>query len=82
MEQHAPLTPASVSQHEMCETVDDFLERRTRLAFLNARAALAAVPRVAALMAKEQRWSEERRTREEARATEAIRASFFCKASP
>ncbi len=33
-------------RHEFCTTVDDFIARRTRLAFLDTRAAAAAVPRV------------------------------------
>ena len=38
---------------EAARTVDDFLARRTRSLFLNARAAVEAAPRVAALMAAE-----------------------------
>ena len=38
-------------------TIEDILSRRTRLAFLNKGAALACIPRVAELMAKELRWS-------------------------
>jgi len=38
---------------EMARTVEDILARRTRALFLNARAAIAMAPRVAALMAKE-----------------------------
>jgi glycerol-3-phosphate dehydrogenase len=45
---------------EMARTVDDFLARRTRALILNARAAIEAAPRVAALLAKElgrdQQW--------------------------
>jgi glycerol-3-phosphate dehydrogenase len=40
-------------RQEMARTVEDVLARRTRALFLNARAALAAVPRVAELMAGE-----------------------------
>ena len=40
-------------RHEMARTVDDVLARRTRAVFLNARAAVAMAPRVAALMAAE-----------------------------
>ena len=39
----------------MARTVEDVLARRTRALFLNARAALAMAPRVAALLAREQR---------------------------
>jgi glycerol-3-phosphate dehydrogenase len=48
------------ARSEMARTVDDFLARRTRALVLNARAAIAAAPRVAALLAKElgrdQQW--------------------------
>jgi glycerol-3-phosphate dehydrogenase len=39
--------------HEMCMTVDDALCRRTRAILLDAKAAIASAPVVAALMAKE-----------------------------
>ena len=41
------------ARFEMARTVEDFLARRTRALFLNARAAVAMAPRVAALMAAE-----------------------------
>jgi glycerol-3-phosphate dehydrogenase len=40
-------------REEMARTVEDVLARRTRALFLNARAAIAMAPRVAALMARE-----------------------------
>jgi glycerol-3-phosphate dehydrogenase len=47
----------------MARTVEDFLARRTRALFLNARAAVAMAPAVAVLMAAELRlgpgWQEE-----------------------
>jgi glycerol-3-phosphate dehydrogenase len=54
-----PRLDATVSQvlwavrHEMARTVDDVLARRTRCLFLDARAAIAAAPRVAHVMAAE-----------------------------
>jgi glycerol-3-phosphate dehydrogenase len=51
-----PYTEAEVvwaSRYEMARTIDDILSRRTRALFLNAKAALAAAPRVAELMAHE-----------------------------
>jgi glycerol-3-phosphate dehydrogenase len=51
-----PYTGAEVVwavREEMARTVDDVLARRTRALFLNARAARAMAPRVAALMARE-----------------------------
>jgi glycerol-3-phosphate dehydrogenase len=41
------------TRQEMARTVEDVLARRTRALFLNARAAIAMAPGVAALMAKE-----------------------------
>jgi glycerol-3-phosphate dehydrogenase len=41
------------ARFEMARTVEDVLARRTRALFLNAKAAMAMAPRVAALMAKE-----------------------------
>jgi glycerol-3-phosphate dehydrogenase len=41
------------AREEMARTVEDVLARRTRALFLNARAAIAMAPRVAALMASE-----------------------------
>jgi len=51
-----PYTAAEVvwaARQEMARTVEDVLTRRTRSLFLNARAALAMAPRVAALLAEE-----------------------------
>jgi glycerol-3-phosphate dehydrogenase len=41
------------ARHEMARTVEDVLARRTRALFLDAEAAIAAAPRVAALLAGE-----------------------------
>jgi glycerol-3-phosphate dehydrogenase len=41
------------ARHEMARTVEDVLARRVRALFLNARAAVDAAPRVAAIMARE-----------------------------
>jgi glycerol-3-phosphate dehydrogenase len=47
----------------MARTVEDVLARRMRMLFLNARAALAAAPRVANLLAgelgRDASWQEE-----------------------
>lgn len=49
-------------QHELAVTVEDILARRTRLLFLDARAALQCAPRVARWMAEEsghdEQWQE------------------------
>ena len=46
------------ARHELAECPLDVLERRTRLAFLDVAAALSALPRVTALLARELGWSE------------------------
>ena len=49
--------------NEMAMTVEDILARRTRLLFLDAKAAMAAAPEVAAVMAqhlqKDKQWEQE-----------------------
>lgn len=47
-------------RHEYAESAVDVIARRTRLAFLNAQAALEALPRVIDLMAQELGWSKAR----------------------
>lgn len=61
-----PYTEAEVIwgvRHELAQTVEDILARRTRALFLNACAARDMAPRVAALMAgelgRDQRWIDE-----------------------
>ena len=51
-------------RHEYAQTAVDVLARRTRLAFLNAQAALEALPKVIDLMAEELRWNSKRKDRE------------------
>jgi glycerol-3-phosphate dehydrogenase len=46
-------------RHEMARTVEDVLSRRTRALLLDARAAIADAPRVAAILAKELGRSDE-----------------------
>lgn len=50
--------------YEYANTAIDFLARRTRLAFLNVRAAYEALPRVIEVMAEELGWSEIRQKQE------------------
>jgi glycerol-3-phosphate dehydrogenase len=62
-----PYTGAEViwaARHEMAQTVEDVLARRTRALFLNARAAESMAPEVARLMATELGWNESRRETE------------------
>ncbi|KAM7209561.1 FAD dependent oxidoreductase domain containing protein [Naviculisporaceae sp. PSN 640] len=47
-------------RHEYAQTAVDVLARRTRLAFLNAQAALEALPRVIDIMAEELGWDRRR----------------------
>lgn len=47
-------------RHEYAQTAVDVLARRTRLAFLNAQAALEALPTVIDLMADELKWDKRR----------------------
>ena len=51
-------------RHEYAETAVDVLARRTRLAFLNAQAALEALPGVIDLMSQELGWDGKRQERE------------------
>ncbi|KAF4982541.1 hypothetical protein FZEAL_1851 [Fusarium zealandicum] len=47
-------------RHEYAQTAVDVLARRTRLAFLNAQAALEALPKVVDIMAEELKWDQKR----------------------
>jgi glycerol-3-phosphate dehydrogenase len=51
-------------RHEMARTIEDVLARRTRVLFLNARAALEMAPTVAELMAVELGWDAGAKARE------------------
>lgn len=51
-------------RHEQAETPVDVLARRTRLAFLNAQAALEALPQIVDLMAEELKWNSTRKEKE------------------
>ncbi|KAF8581027.1 DAO-domain-containing protein [Ramaria rubella] len=51
-------------RNEYAQTAVDFIARRSRLSFLNAQAALEALPRVVEIMAGELDWSASRRNQE------------------
>ncbi|KAL8733318.1 MAG: hypothetical protein Q9166_002142 [cf. Caloplaca sp. 2 TL-2023] len=51
-------------RHEYAQTAVDVLARRTRLAFLNAQAALEALPTIIDLMSEELGWSKKRQEKE------------------
>ncbi|KAI0657281.1 DAO-domain-containing protein [Cubamyces menziesii] len=48
------------ARHEYAQTAVDVIARRCRLSFLNAQAALDALPRVVEILAEELRWSPAR----------------------
>lgn len=48
-------------RYEYCETAEDFVARRTRLAFLDRPACLDALPKVVELMGSERKWSGRRK---------------------
>lgn len=62
-----------VVRNEMAQSAVDVLARRTRLAFLDRQAAIAALPRVVELMSKELAWDEKRRERESKEALEYLK---------
>ncbi|KAH8197374.1 hypothetical protein TruAng_008467 [Truncatella angustata] len=51
-------------RHEYAQTAVDVLARRTRLSFLNAQAALDALPKIIDVMSEELKWSSSRQERE------------------
>lgn len=51
-------------RHEYAQTAVDTIGRRSRLAFLNAEAALEALPNVIDLMASDLKWNERRKDHE------------------
>lgn len=63
--------------NEYCCKATDFLARRTRLAFLDADAALEALPRVIELMAQAHSWSWWQRQKETREAAEFLK-TFKC----
>ncbi len=64
---HHPYLEAEVRyscRHEFACTAADVLGRRTRLAFINAKAAHQALPRVIEIMAEELNWDKKRKEKE------------------
>ncbi|GCB22317.1 glycerol-3-phosphate dehydrogenase, mitochondrial [Aspergillus awamori] len=51
-------------RHEYAQTATDVIARRTRLAFLNAEAALEALPNIIDLMGEELKWDKNRKDSE------------------
>eukprot|EP00200_Dunaliella_tertiolecta_P010687 CAMPEP_0202381224 /NCGR_PEP_ID=MMETSP1127-20130417/34157_1 /ASSEMBLY_ACC=CAM_ASM_000462 /TAXON_ID=3047 /ORGANISM="Dunaliella tertiolecta, Strain CCMP1320" /LENGTH=669 /DNA_ID=CAMNT_0048980117 /DNA_START=127 /DNA_END=2137 /DNA_ORIENTATION=- len=52
------------AQAEYCMTVEDFISRRSRLAFLDVRSCEAALPRISEILASVHGWSEDKRKAE------------------
>ncbi|KAL7279835.1 hypothetical protein ACG7TL_006242 [Trametes sanguinea] len=61
-------------KHEYAQTAIDVIARRCRLSFLNAQAALDALPRVVDIMAEELHWSAARRKAEVDAAKDFLRS--------
>jgi glycerol-3-phosphate dehydrogenase len=61
-------------RHECALTAVDVLARRTRLAFLNAQAALEALPSVLDIMAEELGWDKARKNKEWKNTTNFLRS--------
>lgn len=79
-----PILEAEVvyaAQKEYCETPEDFIARRTRLAFLDKLACEQALPRVVQLLAKEKGWGWWRKRKELARA-QAFLSTFDAPPGP
>ncbi|KAH8677285.1 glycerol-3-phosphate dehydrogenase [Xylariales sp. PMI_506] len=51
-------------RHEYAQTAVDVIARRTRLAFLNAQAALDALPKIIDIMSEELKWDSKRQENE------------------
>lgn len=74
-----PFTEAEVLyslRHEWVVKAEDILARRTRLAFLNKEAALAAIPKVVEIMGTELGWNSDRKLSEIQSCHNAIDVSF------
>ncbi|KAF9448000.1 DAO-domain-containing protein [Macrolepiota fuliginosa MF-IS2] len=65
-----------VTKHEYALTAIDILARRTRLSFLNARAALDALPRIIDIMSEELNWSRTERNNQIREAVEFLVGSM------
>ncbi|KAK6156343.1 hypothetical protein DH2020_010591 [Rehmannia glutinosa] len=70
-----PILEAEVAycaRHEYCESVVDFIARRSRLAFLDTDAATRAVPRIVQILAAEHKWDKSRQKQELQKAQEFL----------
>merc|ERR1719213_615776 len=64
-------------RQELACTAVDVLARRTRISFLDAQAAMEALPRVLELMAKELSWSKSRVAKEEKEAKYFLESMYM-----
>ncbi|MCO5604227.1 hypothetical protein L7F22_058390 [Adiantum nelumboides] len=64
---------AYCARNEYCETAVDFIARRSRLAFLDTKAAAKAIPRVVEILACEHKWDKARKKLELRRASEFLK---------
>ncbi|MCO5568409.1 hypothetical protein L7F22_022108 [Adiantum nelumboides] len=64
---------AYCARNEYCETAVDFIARRSRLAFLDTKAAAKAIPRVVEILACEHKWDKPRKKLELRRASEFLK---------
>ncbi|XP_065870796.1 glycerol-3-phosphate dehydrogenase SDP6, mitochondrial [Euphorbia lathyris] len=55
---------AYCARHEYCESANDFIARRSRLAFLDTDAAGRALPRIIDILAAEHNWDKGRKNQE------------------
>ncbi|KAF5205293.1 Glycerol-3-phosphate dehydrogenase, partial [Thalictrum thalictroides] len=63
---------AYCARNEYCESVVDFIARRSRLAFLDTDAAGRAVPRIIEILASEHKWDKSRQEKELRKAKEFL----------
>lgn len=71
-----PILEAEVvfaTRHEWAVHPEDFLARRSRLAFLNKGAAVSAIPKVVELMGNELQWNDSKKRMELTRCIEYMR---------
>eukprot|EP00250_Pteridium_aquilinum_P014945 c22296_g1_i1 orf=404-2260(-) len=64
---------AYCARNEYCETAIDFIARRSRLAFLDTKAAGKAVPRVVEILASEHKWDRSRKKAELRKANDFLK---------
>ncbi|KAK9939716.1 hypothetical protein M0R45_016405 [Rubus argutus] len=74
---HGEAEVAYCARNEYCESAIDFIARRSRLAFLDTRAAGRALPRIIEILSAEHGWDNSRQKQELDKATEFLK-TFKC----